>query len=70
YYVDLHTPDFAQLARSIGLPHSRMQDLSALDGVLRDALAQPGPALIEVDMTAIGPFARAFSGPPVRKVQA
>jgi len=70
YYVDLHTPHFAELARSVALPHSRLQDLSALDGALRDALAQRGPALIEVDMTAVGPFARAFSGPPVRKVQA
>jgi acetolactate synthase-1/2/3 large subunit len=69
YYVDLHTPDFAQLAQSIALPHRRLQDLSGLDGVLREALAQHGPYLIEVDMTEVGPFARAFSGPPVRKVQ-
>ncbi len=70
YYVDLHTPDFAQLAKSVGLPHHRLQDLAALGGTLREALAQSGPALIEVDMVAIGPFARAFSGPPVRKVPA
>jgi len=66
-YVDLHTPDFAKLAQSIGLAHWRTQDLSTLEGTLGAALAQPGPALIEIDMTAIGPFSRAFSGPPVRK---
>jgi len=70
YYVDLHTPDFAQLAQSIGLPHHRLQNFSGLGNVLREALAQRGPVLIEVDMTKVGPFARAFSGPPVRKVQA
>jgi acetolactate synthase I/II/III large subunit len=31
------------------------------------ALRQPGPVLLEVDMTAIGPFAKSFAGPPVRK---
>lgn len=70
YYVDLHTPDFAQLAKAIGLSHRRLQDLSAVGGALRDALAQSGPVLVEVDMDAIGPFARAFSGPPARKMQA
>jgi acetolactate synthase-1/2/3 large subunit len=69
YYVDLHTPDFARLSQSIALPHRRLQDLSGLDAVLREALAQHGPFLIEIDMTKVGPFARAFSGPPVRKVQ-
>jgi len=69
YYVDLHTPDFAQLAQSIGLAHHRLQDVAALDETLRAALARPGPGLIEVDMNAIGPFSRAFSGPPVRKAQ-
>jgi len=67
YYADLHTPDFAQLAHSIGLPHRRVQDLGNVSAVLREALAQRGPALIEIDMTEVGPFARAFSGPPVRK---
>lgn len=69
YYADLHTPDFGQLAQSIGLAHHRLEDLSALEGTLREAMAQSGPVMIEIDMVAVGPFARAFSGPPVRKVQ-
>ena len=28
------------------------------------ALAERGPQLVEVDMTAIGPFAESFAGPP------
>jgi acetolactate synthase-1/2/3 large subunit len=28
------------------------------------ALLAGGPQLLEVDMTAIGPFAQAFAGPP------
>ncbi len=67
YYADLHTPDFEQLAQSIALPFHRVRDLGAMGSTLRDALARPGPVVIEIDMTAIGPFAQQFSGPPVRK---
>jgi acetolactate synthase-1/2/3 large subunit len=67
YYADLHTPDFERLAQSIALPLHRVRDLGQIGSTLRDALAQPGPAVIEIDMTAIGPFAQAFSGPPVKK---
>jgi acetolactate synthase I/II/III large subunit len=70
YFVDLNTPDFAKLAQSIGLAHRRVQDLADLGSALRDAMVERGPVLIEIDMVAVGPFARAFSGPPVRKVQA
>ena len=67
YYADLHTPDFAMLAQSIALPHHRITDLAALPGPLAAAIERVGPTLIEIDMTSIGPFARAFAGPPVRK---
>jgi acetolactate synthase-1/2/3 large subunit len=67
YYADLHTPDFERLAQSIALPFHRVRDLGQVGATLRDALARPGPAVLEIDMTAIGPFALAFSGPPVRK---
>jgi acetolactate synthase-1/2/3 large subunit len=70
YYADLHTPDFERLAQSIALPFHRVRDLGAVGATLRDALAQSGPVVVEVDMTAIGPFAQQFSGPPVRKAAA
>jgi acetolactate synthase-1/2/3 large subunit len=66
YYADLHTPDFAALAQSIGLPFQRVRDLAAIDGALKDAAARRGPTLIEIDMVAVGPFAKAFAGPPVK----
>ena len=67
YYADLHTPDFVQLAQSIALPLHRVRDLGQIGATLRDAIAQPGPVVVEIDMTAIGPFAQKFSGPPVKK---
>jgi acetolactate synthase-1/2/3 large subunit len=66
-YVDLHTPDFAALAQSLALPFHRVRDLAQVGGTLREALAVPGPVLIEIDMTAVGPFAQQFAGPPLRK---
>lgn len=68
-YTNLHTPDFALLAQSIALPYLRVRERGKFDETFRAAFAQPGPALIEVDMTAIGPFAAAFAGPPVRKAE-
>ena len=35
--------------------------------LVQQALAAPGPVLLEVDMNKIGPFAKTFAGPPVRK---
>jgi acetolactate synthase-1/2/3 large subunit len=65
-YADLVTPDFAKLAASIGLAHKRVASVAAFDEAFTAALAAPGPSLVEVDMTALGPFAKPFAGPPVR----
>jgi acetolactate synthase-1/2/3 large subunit len=70
YYSDLHTPDFAAIAQALSLPYHHVRDLAAVGGTLRTALAKRGPVLIELDMVAIGPFAKQFAGPPVRKVEA
>jgi acetolactate synthase I/II/III large subunit len=43
-----------------------VRDLAAVDGVLKDAIGRRGPTLVEVDMVAVGPFASAFAGPPVK----
>ena len=63
-YTDLLTPDFAQIAAAVGMPYRRIDDL----GAIGDALATRGPAMVEIDMAAIGPFATAFAGPPVAAV--
>ncbi len=62
-YVDLHTPDFAQLCASMGVEHlhlSRPEDTAALLG---EALAMQTPVVLEVDMKAWGPFAHKVAGP-------
>lgn len=67
-YVELHTPDYAQLCASIQLPHACVQNLQELPAVLASAWKQKGPFLLEIDMRAIGGFKTAFSGPPVNKL--
>jgi acetolactate synthase-1/2/3 large subunit len=69
-YADLHTPDFALLAKSIGLRYLRVEEAAQFRTVLEQAFAQRGPVLVEVDMLSVGPYASAFAGPPVRKAPA
>jgi acetolactate synthase I/II/III large subunit len=63
-YCALRTPDFARLAASFGLAHQRLDRVADFAAAVDDALAAPGPQLLEADMVAIGPFGKAFSGPP------
>jgi acetolactate synthase-1/2/3 large subunit len=65
-YVDLHTPDFALLSRALGLPHWRVAGAGGFADAFAAALAVRGPAIVEVDVTALAPYARPFAGPPVR----
>jgi acetolactate synthase I/II/III large subunit len=67
HYADLHTPDFAKLAAALGVWHRRVGATGDFPAAFAAALAHPGPAIVELDMVSIGPFARAFAGPPVRK---
>lgn len=63
-YVELHTPDFAQLCNSLRVPHFKVSEPAHTADALRRALAISGPAVIEIDMQAWGPFAVKFAGPP------
>ena len=63
-YSHLRTPDFAMLAASFGLPYAKVAVVDEFGQVFDRAFAAPGPFLIEVDMTAIGPYAEPFGGPP------
>ncbi|MDE1168814.1 MAG: thiamine pyrophosphate-binding protein [Pseudomonas sp.] len=69
-YVELHTPNYTQLAESMGLRHAVVSDLKDFSGVIEGALAQPGPFLLEVDMLAVGGFATQFAGPPNSETKA
>jgi acetolactate synthase-1/2/3 large subunit len=64
HYADLHTPDFALLARALGLAHARVSRIEDFATALDRALDAAGSQLVEVDMVAIGPFAESFAGPP------
>jgi acetolactate synthase-1/2/3 large subunit len=68
HYVDLHTPDYAQLCASLALPHGRVQSLSELPAMLDKALGRKGPFLLEIDMLSIGAFKNPFAGPPTNKI--
>jgi acetolactate synthase-1/2/3 large subunit len=65
HYVDLHTPDYAQLSQALSLRHTRVSNLADVEGALKTALSAPGPFLLEIDMLTIGSFKTAFAGPPV-----
>lgn len=69
-YTELHTPDLAQLAGSLAIPFARVSRADRFQSEIPKALAARGPLLLEVDMNAIGPFKKAFAGPPVRKAAA
>lgn len=69
-YVDLHTPDYAQVARGFGLQHHRIERAERLAEVLAACESDARPLLVEVDMLAVGPFPEHFAGPPVKTVQA
>ena len=60
--VDLLTPDFLQLSRSFGVWSGQVRSAVEMGPVLKEALQQDGPALIEVDMPAVGPMAAPFTG--------
>ena len=65
-FVELHTPDYAQLSASMGLAHARVSNLKNLLAELDRAVSTQGPFILEIDMRAIGSFKTAFAGPPVK----
>jgi acetolactate synthase-1/2/3 large subunit len=60
--VDLVTPDFPRLADSFGVWSGQVRSSVEMGPVLKEALQQDGPALVEVDMAAVGPMASPFTG--------
>lgn len=64
HYSRLKTPDFGTLCAAIGMPHEKVARIEEFPDALDATMDRSGPALVEVDMTAIGPFAESFAGPP------
>jgi pyruvate dehydrogenase (quinone) len=46
--TDLVNPDFAAMARAVGIHAIRVEDPAALDAAVKDVLTHPGPALLDV----------------------
>jgi acetolactate synthase-1/2/3 large subunit len=67
YLADLVTPDFQKIAGALGLRAAKVADAVSFGAALVELGNARGPALLEVDMTAVGPYAAAFAGPPVRE---
>jgi acetolactate synthase-1/2/3 large subunit len=65
-YADLHTPDYAKLAESLQFAHRKVMKLDNARGQLAELSEHKGPAMLEIDMPAIGTFKTAFAGPPVK----
>ena len=70
HYSDIYAPDFEAIASGAGWFYQKLSDLDRASTVLAGALQTQGATMIEVDMTAIGPYATAFGGPPVRAAEA
>ncbi|MCS2148307.1 thiamine pyrophosphate-binding protein [Scandinavium manionii] len=62
YYNELHTPDFTLLAQAMGLQAWNIERAEDFQAVMTEALAMPGPSVVEVRMGKIG--ALRFAGPP------
>jgi pyruvate dehydrogenase (quinone) len=46
--TDLQNPDFAAMARAMGVKGVRVEASDDVDAALREAFAHPGPALVDV----------------------
>ena len=65
-YADIVLPDLSALAGGLGLPFRHVADTAGMRDAFDWAISVAGPAMVEIDMNAVGPFAVPFAGPPVR----
>ncbi|AOA58858.1 thiamine pyrophosphate-binding protein [Acinetobacter larvae] len=66
YFNALHTPDYRLLGESMGIKSWKVGSAAEFKTAIQQAIAIDGPALIELDMHAIGPLQ--FAGPPQKKL--
>jgi acetolactate synthase I/II/III large subunit len=60
--VELGAPDFVALAGALGVGGTRVSTTAEFGKAVRAALRGPGPHLVEVDLNAIGPMSRPYTG--------
>lgn len=66
YFNELHTPDYQKLGESMGVKSWKVGSADEFKIAIKDAIDFDGPAVIELDMHAIGPLN--FAGPPQKKL--
>ncbi len=67
YYVDILTPNFSEICKSMGVSYRCLNSLDDAENEIRHAFNEKGPSLIEINMEAIGDFKTTFAGPPIRE---
>jgi acetolactate synthase-1/2/3 large subunit len=60
--VDLGAPDFVALAGALGVTAARVMTTTEFGRAVREALSTAEPYLVEVDLQAIGPMSRPYTG--------
>ena len=56
-YNELHTPDFTLLAQAMGLQAWSVDRAEDFQAVMTEALAMPGPSVVESEVGQIGALA-------------
>jgi acetolactate synthase I/II/III large subunit len=59
---DLGAPDFVALAGALGVTAARVMTTTEFGRAVREALSTAEPYLVEVDLQAIGPMSRPYTG--------
>ena len=66
YFNELHTPDYRLLGESMGVKSWKVGSADEFKIAIQEAINLDGPAVIELNMNAIGPLK--FAGPPQKKL--
>lgn len=66
FFNELHTPNYAQMAETMGCIGLKAQSVEEFKEHINKAVDISGPVVLEIDMAAIGPLN--FAGPPQKKL--
>ena len=64
YFADPSAPDYRGRAALCGMPFFHSDTVAGVGPALEAALAVDGPAMVEVDMSAIGAYPTYYKPPP------
>ncbi len=64
YFNQLHTPSYEQIGKAMQCASFLVRSIDEFKTVIAEAVAIDGPAVVEVDMPALGPFPAVGTGHP------